>query len=85
MIGIIRFYFNEFFKPRFKVGDVVISEDIEFPEKHDYLCIVNVGKKKYQYKYQNGSGYLYESSIWFIDSEYKLKDQDNDVKASGQR
>lgn len=71
IIGKIKSLFT--YTPKFKVGDVVISNDCEFPNTNiGYEKIITmVGKYNYQYRYLNASS-LFERPLYEFDIYHQV-------------
>lgn len=74
IIGKIKSLF--IYTPKFKVGDVVISNDYEFPSTgngHEQI-ITAVGERHYQYKFLNGT-VLFEIPLYEFDCHHQVVPQ----------
>lgn len=79
-------FIKSLFKPLYKVGDVLISVNSEFPDRYDFITITAVGKKQYQYCFGNRvNDHRHKLSVSYIDSYYELANPDIVKKTFGHR
>ncbi len=62
-------------QPKFTAGDRLVDISIDFPNRYDYITILDVGPRQYKWKYTNSNTSLEHSgSHSWIEADFQKID-----------